>query len=145
MKKRVLLSALGTTILLGACRYGPPDEAANGPEGGPPGLKPFEERAELPDAGNRQAATADQGEALFSNRCGYCHLPGGMGTNLLTVQQVKAGNPPEMGLLTNRKDLTPDYVKAVVRQGKVAMPPISRVEVTDSELDAIASYLGGNK
>ena len=33
------------------------------------------------------------------------------------------------------------YVVAVVRNGKMAMPRLSRVEVTDAELDAIAFYL----
>jgi len=79
---------------------------------------------------------------LFSNRCGACHLLGGMGTNLLTKARVAAGQPPESGLLVNRTDLTQSYVKLIVRHGKTAMPPLSRVEVTDAELDAIASYLG---
>jgi hypothetical protein len=53
-----------------------------------------------------------------------------------------AGEPPEKGLLANRQDLTADYVRAVVRQGKVAMPRLSRTDVTDAELTAIATYLG---
>jgi mono/diheme cytochrome c family protein len=97
-------------------------------------------RAAMP-AGDRLANGRD-GRALFSNRCGSCHLAGGMGTNLLTMQRIRAGEPPESGLLENRKDLAPDYVKAVVRGGKVAMPRLSRTEVTDAELEAIASYLG---
>jgi mono/diheme cytochrome c family protein len=65
-----------------------------------------------------------------------------MGTNMLTRQRVMAGEPPESGLLTNRSDLSQTYVKHVVRHGKVAMPSLTRVEVTDAELDAIAKYLG---
>ena len=64
-----------------------------------------------------------------------------MGTNLITKQRMALGEPPENGLLTNRKDLTVDYVKSVVRMGKVAMPRQTRVDVTDAELDAIAAYL----
>jgi hypothetical protein len=52
------------------------------------------------------------------------------------------GEPPSNALLVNRTDLTQSYVKAVVRNGKVAMPPLSRVEVTDAELDSIARHLG---
>jgi len=55
---------------------------------------------------------------------------------------MAAGEPPESGLLANRKDLTRTYVKAVVRRGKLAMPALTRVDVTDSELDAVAAYLG---
>jgi hypothetical protein len=45
-------------------------------------------------------------------------------------------------LLENRKDLTQNYVKIIVRRGRTAMPGLTRVEVTDAELDAIAVYLG---
>ena len=61
---------------------------------------------------------------------------------LLTKERVAAGAPPESGLLTNRKDLTVDFIKVVVRRGKLAMPRLTRVDVTDAELDAIAHYLG---
>ena len=97
-------------------------------------------RAALP-AGDRLAGGKD-GAALFSNLCGACHLAGGMGTNLLTKQRMMLGEPPEKGLLANRTDLTQTYVKIVVRHGKLAMPSLTRVEVTDAELDAIAKYLG---
>jgi Cytochrome C oxidase, cbb3-type, subunit III len=68
-----------------------------------------------------------------------------MGTNLLTKQQMMAGQPPAMGLLTNRTDLTADYVKSVVRMGKMAMPPQTRVDISDAELESVASYLGKAK
>jgi mono/diheme cytochrome c family protein len=108
--------------------------------GGPPPIPPYQMRAP-PPAGDRLAGGKD-GAALFSNRCGACHLAGGMGTNLLTKQRMAAGEPPESGLLANRKDLTQTYVKVIVRRGKLAMPPLTRVEVTDAELDSIAKYLG---
>jgi mono/diheme cytochrome c family protein len=123
-----------------ACK---PAEAPKPPEaakGGPPPLPPYQMRAELP-SGDRQSAGRD-GEDLFSNRCGACHLAGGMGTNLLTKQRMAAGEPPENGLLANRKDLTASYVKSVVRNGKMAMPRLTQVDVTNAELDSIAAYLG---
>lgn len=134
----ILTAAL---VMLASCGDGASDGAPD-QAGGPPPLPPYQMRAAMPD-GDRLAGAGGDGEALYSNRCGSCHLPGGMGTNLLSVQQMRAGNPPEMGLLANRNDLTSDYIKSVVRNGKVAMPPISRVEVTDAELDAIATYLAG--
>jgi mono/diheme cytochrome c family protein len=110
-------------------------------QGGPPAGPPLYIIRDALPAGDRLAAGGN-GAALFSNRCGSCHLLGGMGSNLLTKQRMMMGEGPEMGLLANRRDLTAGYVKAVVRGGKVAMPPLSRVEVTDAELDAIARYLG---
>jgi mono/diheme cytochrome c family protein len=115
----------------------------NAAKGGPPPIPPYQMRAEL--AGNDRLASSTNGEALFTNRCGACHLAGGMGTNLLTKQRMMAGAPPESGMLANRPDLTPDYVISVVRSGKMAMPRLTRVDVTDAELKAIATYLGKAK
>lgn len=134
MKRVLFLAALA----LAGCNKAD-DGAKKGPQGGPPPLPPYQMRAEA-QSGDRLAAGRD-GEKAFSNHCGYCHLAGGMGTNLITKQRMALGEPPENGLLTNRKDLTADYVKSVVRMGKVAMPRQTRVDVTDAELDAIAAYL----
>ena len=121
------------------------EAAAQGgpPSGGPPPPPPHQMRAQMA-AGDRLNSTMD-GKDLFSNRCGTCHLDWGMGTNLITKQQVAMGRPPSMGLLTNRDDLTADYVKSVARMGKAAMPRQTRVDVTDAELEKIAAYLGKGK
>lgn len=137
MKRAFLLAAFALT----GC--GPTDKAPSAPEragGPPPAALLYQTRAEAP-SGERLAAGRD-GEALFSNKCGYCHLTGGMGTNLVTKQRVALGEAPETGLLANRKDLTSDYVKSVVRIGKGAMPRQTKVDITDAELDVVARYLG---
>lgn len=109
----------------------------------PPPLPPYQMRAPAP-AGNRLSPGRD-GRALFENHCGYCHLAAGMGTNLLVKQRLAAGAGPATALLANRDDLTAAYVHAVVRMGKGAMPPQTRVDLTDSELDSVATYLGRGK
>jgi mono/diheme cytochrome c family protein len=134
MRRMFLVAAMTMASALAA----PPTPPA--PSGPPPGPPHYQMRAPLP-AGDRLAGGKD-GAALFSNLCGACHLAGGMGTNLLTKQRVVVGEPPESGLLENRKDLTQNYVKIIVRRGRMAMPSLTRVEVTDAELDAIAAYLG---
>ena len=134
----ISLAALASVSVAGFAQ-----EAA-APAGPPPGLKPFVMRAELDPARDRHAADQD-GKALFTNKCGYCHLDGGMATNLLVGQMLESGRTPNEALLANRDDLTAEYVEYIVRNGKVAMPIISRVEVTDAELHAIAAYLGKGK
>jgi mono/diheme cytochrome c family protein len=131
--KRVL--PLRPMMFAASCLAGPLGHAADGP----PPMPPYQMRASLPE-GSRLTQQKD-GQALFSNRCGACHLAGGMGTNLLSKERMALKEPPESGLLTNRNDLTRAYVKVVVRRGKLAMPPLTRVDVTDAELDAIARYL----
>lgn len=135
------LFALSAIALLAACSKHEPAAQAHAGKGPPP-PPPYQMRPEAP-TGNRLAG--GDGKTLFEYHCGYCHLTGGMGTNLLTKQRMAAGEPPEMGLLANRKDLTADYVKLVVRRGKNAMPPQTRVDLTDAELGAVANYLGKAK
>jgi len=88
-----------------------------------------------PPAANVARASLD-GEALFLKHCGYCHLAGGTGTIQLERRWGK-----ERALLTERTDIPADYVKAVARNGVFSMPPITRVEVPDEELDKLAEYL----
>lgn len=135
MTKNTSRVALAAAVLaMGAAAYAAP------PAGGPPPMPPYMLRPVAPQ-GDRLKPGGD-GKVLFEVHCGYCHLAGGMGTNLLTKQQLMAGNAPDKGLLANRTDLTRDYVKAVVRMGKGAMPQQTKVDLTDPELEAVASYLG---
>ena len=135
MKRHWLLALLAAAAAAQA-----ESPASPAPTGPPPGPPPYQMRALLPP-GDRLAPGKD-GAAVFSNRCGACHLAGGMGTNMLTKLRLMAGEPPETGLLANRADLTQAFVKVVVRAGVRAMPRLTRVEVTDAELDAIARFLG---
>lgn len=135
MKRLVLATALLTCA---ASVVALPPSLPMGPPPGPP--PPYQMRPVAP-AGDRLKPGGD-GKTLFEVHCGYCHLLGGMGTNLLTKQRMMLGETPDKGLLANRTDLTADYVKSVVRMGKGAMPGQTKVDVTDAELDAVAKYLG---
>jgi mono/diheme cytochrome c family protein len=144
MRRRIaaVLAALAAVSLVSL--PGRADDAArSGPEQGSRPIPSYQIRG-APPPGDRLAAGRD-GQQLFRNRCGSCHLAGGMGTNVLTARFKQAGDTHEPALLAERTDLQTDYVKSTVRNGKVAMPRLSRVEVTDPELDAIAAYLSGPK
>lgn len=78
-------------------------------------------------------------EAVFLARCQYCHIQLGPGTITLARRLG-----PEQALLANRTDLTEGYIKTVVRRGLNTMPPLTRVEVSDEELDLIVQYLTRN-
>ncbi len=141
MKRVVMLLAIALTGCEPAAKA--PPVAPAGPGGPPPAALLYQTRAEAP-SGDR-LSQGRSGAALYSSKCGYCHLTGGMGTNLLTKQRVAMKEAPEMGLLVNRKDLTPDYVRAIVRAGKGAMPRQTKVDITDAELDSVATFLGKAK
>jgi hypothetical protein len=48
----------------------------------------------------------------------------------------------ERALIHERTDLQPDAVRAIVRNGFGAMPAMSKLEVSDSDLATIAASLG---
>jgi cytochrome c5 len=84
-------------------------------------------------------AAEGEPEAVYLARCQYCHIELGPGTITLARRLG-----PEDALLANRTDLTEDYIKVVVRNGLNTMPALTRVEVSDAELDLIAQYLTRN-
>ena len=89
-----------------------------------------------PRRADDSAQRLNEGEKLFRACCGYYHLEGGTGTYMLGRRLGK-----DRALLAERTDLTPDYVKKIVRVGLNSMPPHTRIEVPDAELDLIAAFI----
>ena len=94
-----------------------------------------------------KASQIDQGKKLFEYWCTSCHGPGiGNGQPYLpgenALRAKYKGAVP--GLLQERTDLTPAFVKLFVRQGISIMPFFRKTEIDDQELDAIAAYLSRN-
>lgn len=79
------------------------------------------------------------GERLYGRECAFCHVGRNTGTIMLQ-KRLPEGTPAQ---LHERTGLSADYVKLVVRNGLVNMPPLSRAEVSDAELDQIAQWLAG--
>jgi len=90
----------------------------------------------LAAANEQPAPVPTTGELLYARKCGICHAEGGTGTIMLGWRLGR-----EQAVLAKRTDVAAEYVKAVVRSGLNSMPAITRVEVTDEELSAIADYL----
>jgi cytochrome c5 len=73
---------------------------------------------------------------IYAARCVKCHGESGTGTFMLGRRIGK-----DKAMLERRTDLAPELIRHVVRNGIVSMPAITRVEVTDDELNAIVRYL----
>ncbi len=82
------------------------------------------------------AVAADRGLAQYQRNCAVCHARGGTGAIMLT-RRIGA----EKSLLDQRNDLTPEYIRFVVRRGLGSMPWLSPVELPESELAALVRYL----
>ena len=86
------------------------------------------------------AVTARADEAAdkqaFDARCAKCHAETGTGTFMLGRRLGK-----DRAMLERRTDLPRELIRHVVRNGIVSMPPLTRVEVTDAELEAVIRHL----
>ena len=85
--------------------------------------------------------TADtpRGYAEYQNSCAVCHgpMPERPGTRALAAKYK--GSLPAM--LEDRRDLTPELIRFVARNGITVMPHFRKTELSDTQLDAIVSYL----
>lgn len=87
-----------------------------------------------------QAPNAEPtGAQLYQRKCAICHDKGGSGTFML--ERRPGMTKP---ILAERTDLRAPFVKTVVRNGMVNMPALTKVELSDAQLDAIANYLQSN-
>ena len=87
-----------------------------------------------------------RGQQVYDYWCLPCHGPGlGLpGFNELPGTQqlrIKYRDTQISPLLTERTDLVPVFVKTIVRQGVSFMPQFRKTEISDADLDALASYL----
>ncbi|WP_246544035.1 c-type cytochrome [Novosphingobium profundi] len=121
------LAALATGV--GAAQDVAQDAAAPKPRQGPPPMPAPITLASRPNAG--------PGEKLFIEKCAMCHGPNGMGTGLLARRT-------DVALLEARQDLPTDYVVQAARTGIGNMPAIPRGEVSDAQMQEIATYLSRN-
>jgi mono/diheme cytochrome c family protein len=111
--------------------------AATAPLPGPP-----------PGPGASHEAVLAFGDRAFQYSCAPCHGPGKGAGNSKYLPGTDALNVKYKGerpaLLEERTDLTPDYVRFVVRHGIESMPSFRKTELGDANLDAIAAYLSRN-
>lgn len=86
-----------------------------------------------------QTAAQARGKEVYDHWCAPCHAagPGHPGTQSLEIK-YRGELPP---VLEDREDLTPAFVRTMVRDGILMMAPFRKTEVTDAELDDIAAYL----
>jgi mono/diheme cytochrome c family protein len=89
-------------------------------------------------AAGASPANVSRGEQIFDERCVFCHAagPGHPGTQELAVKHSNG-----KALIQGRSDLTPIYIRTVVRNGLIEMPPFRPSEISDRDLDALIRYL----
>lgn len=89
--------------------------------------------------GTANAAESDAtGAAIYEHYCIACHDRdvGHPGTQNLAYRYG-----PEKAALADRDNLTPDYVRIMVRFGRGLMPGFRSSEISDEQLKLLADYL----
>jgi (+)-pinoresinol hydroxylase len=83
-----------------------------------------------------------RGYVQYQDYCSMCHGTGAGRPGTAALQAKYKGAEP--ALLEKRTDLTPEIIKADVRNGLFVMPISRKTEISDADLDAIAAYLTRN-
>jgi mono/diheme cytochrome c family protein len=98
------------------------------------------------------APSEKNGKAVFDRWCTPCHgaeapRAGEFGARALPGTAALAlkydGKVP--AVLEQRADLTPAFIKTVVRRGLYGMPITRKTEISDAELDDVVAYLTRNR
>ncbi len=85
------------------------------------------------------AQAASPGRRLFWNHCAACHGEGAGMPGTAALAAKYRGQKP--ALLEQRRDLTPEFVTAVVRHGVSVMPMFRKTELSDTDLAVLCAYL----
>jgi mono/diheme cytochrome c family protein len=92
------------------------------------------------------------GKAIYDKWCTPCHgaespKMGEFGARALPGTAALAlkydGKVP--AVLDQRTDLTPAFIKTIVRRGLYGMPITRKTEISDAELDDVVAYLTRNR
>jgi mono/diheme cytochrome c family protein len=80
-----------------------------------------------------------RGEEIYTYWCQPCHGAETIKPGTAALAAKYQGTIPAP--LAARSDLTPEFVKLMVRQGISMMPFFRPTEISDADLDALAAYL----
>jgi mono/diheme cytochrome c family protein len=78
------------------------------------------------------------GKQIFQHYCAECHAPG---FGHPGTQQLGWTRGESRALLERRTDLRPEYIRLVVRNGLLEMPPFRPTEIDEAQLQQLAAYL----
>jgi mono/diheme cytochrome c family protein len=79
----------------------------------------------------------ETGKEVFDHFCSSCHgSKDGPGT-----MQLRRTRGKDQALLTERTNLSADYIEYVVRHGLRSMPPFVPSDLTEAKLKALVAFL----
>jgi mono/diheme cytochrome c family protein len=95
--------------------------------------------AALAGGAHAQDTPATRGAEVFEYWCAPCHAPGPRHPGTQALEALYKGAKP--AALEQRTDLVPELTRSFVRTGVSVMPPFRKTEISDADLEALATYL----
>ncbi len=89
-------------------------------------------------AGTFGADIMTKGQAVYTHYCAVCHAPGAENPGTFALAKYYG---MDKSALVQRDNLTVDFVKYLVRNGRGLMPAFRSAEISNQELDALSRYL----
>ncbi|RLA09817.1 MAG: hypothetical protein DRQ60_09140 [Gammaproteobacteria bacterium] len=134
---RFITLALGTSLalLLSACGN---DQDAENSEGADAETSASPKQVPKTSPSDYVDVSYETGEEIFTHYCIQCHGEGD-GKPGATMLSIKHGE--EKSIIKGRQDLPAIYIKTVVREGLLEMPPFRFTEINDAQLDLVAEYV----
>ncbi len=93
----------------------------------------------LQEPPSTRAELLSRGEAVYDYWCRTCHGAEPIKPGTAALQAKYQGALPAS--LTERTDLTPAFVRLMVREGISMMPFFRPTEISNADMDALAAYL----
>ena len=78
------------------------------------------------------------GKVIFELHCAGCHDPGAAHA---ATKQLALVRGKDLAVIKERTDLVPAYIKYIVRDGLLEMPPFRPTDINNTELDNLATYI----
>ena len=91
---------------------------------------------------NASIAEDTAGKQVFNRWCTACHTDSPFAPGTIQLKQMRG---VEKAVIEKRDDLTPELIRALVRQGLAGMPKFRRTEISDDELESLVRYLAGDQ
>lgn len=83
-------------------------------------------------------AEQEKGREVYLKWCAPCHMDSPFAPATIRLKHTRG---EALAVLEKRNDLSPDYIRILVRKGVNGMPLFRKTEISDQQLEELVNYL----